>query len=138
MAAPLSSKSKFKKTEESDDFETFKLTFDNVYHSFVNTGCNDVFDGMMRSEYRTKCSTLPPEQQKAKFQRLKQQPKQIETDNMNYPIDDPFVVMGYDTKTPIQEKAIQHSGWMPFYGNYAYCCSCGAGKTLAGIYMIYK
>ena len=138
MASPIASKSKFNKSNESSDFETFKLTFDNVYRAFISTGCNDVFDGMTRSEYRTKSSALPPDQQKAHFQRLKQQPKETETDNVNFAISDPFELMGYDVKTPIQEKAIQHSNWMQFYGNYAYCCSCGAGKTLAGIYMIHK
>ena len=130
-------RSKFVKSD--DDFDKFKITFDSVYKSFVSDESRvDVFEGMNRSEFRTKASKLPAEQQKAKLKQLKERQKDIETENLTVMIDNPFDILGFDVKTPIQEKVIQHSNWMKYYGNYAYCCSCGAGKTLAGIYLIYK
>lgn len=130
------SKAKFDKT--NSDFETFKLTFDNVYNSFIRLNGNDVFEGLTRSEFRTKSNKLPESQKLAKLRLLKSRPKQIETDNLNYLAPDPFELMKYDIKTPVQETMIKHSNWMKYYGNYAYCCACGAGKTLAGVYLIHK
>ena len=118
-------RSKFVKSKDSDDedFDKFKITFDSVYKSFVSDSSRvDVFDGMNRSEYRTKASKLPSEQMKAKLKILKEQQKDIETNNLTVMIDDPFELLGFDVKTPVQEKVIQHSNWMKYYGNYAYCC----------------
>lgn len=50
---------------------------------------------------------------------------------------DPFKVLKYDTHSAVQEQLIQDLNKLPYYGGYAYSCSCGAGKTLAGIYCIY-
>lgn len=137
-----SSKSKFAKSgnECSDEeFNSLKITFDSVYKRFVSDSSRvDVFDEMNRSEYRTKCSKLPPEQMKLKMKALKDKPKEIATNNLTVPIDNPFELLGFENKTPIQDKVIQQSNWMKYYGNYAYCCSCGAGKTLAGIYLIHR
>ena len=138
-----SSRAKFNKSDSSDglDFKLdseFKLTFDNVYREFVSKPRTDVFEGMMRSEYRTKASKLPKEIMITKLKALKERPKSLLENSLNEPIPDPFEVLGYNVKTAIQDKLVQHSNWMSFYGNYAYCCSCGAGKTLAGIYLIHK
>ena len=137
------SRSRFIKSSDQDDndedFDKFKITFDSVYNMFVSDRSRvDVFDGMNRSEFRTKASKLPDELMKQKLLQLKQKQKDVETNNLTVPIDDPFEILGFDVKTPVQEKVVQHSNWMKYYGNYAYCCSCGAGKTLAGIYLIYK
>lgn len=132
------SKSKF--ADSVDDVavgEQFKLTFDSVYRAFVSMERVDVFERLMRSEFRTKSSKLPTEQAKAKLIQLKQRPKTIPP-TLNNPIEDPFQLLSFDVKTPVQEMVVKHSNWMPYYGNYAYCCSCGAGKTLAGIYLLYK
>lgn len=134
MSIPLKSKSKFNKENKDNEF---KLTFDNIYHQFISKTNNDIFDGLIRSEFRTKASKLPEEAMKEKFRMLKSRPKEIETNNLNVVAADPFSILNYEIKTPIQEKIVQHSKWMPYYGNYAYCCSCGAGKTLAGIYLIH-
>lgn len=133
----MKSKSKFNNDNIID--AEFKLTFDNVYKQFVSDPNRvDVFENMMRSEYRTKCSKLPREQMMQKLLALKQKPKTIQVNTLSTPIDDPFAILGFEERTPIQEKVIQHSNWMVNYGNYAYSCSCGAGKTLAGIYLIHK
>ena len=147
----MSSRARFNKSNSSDtstgssnsnsEFKLdreFKLTFDNVYHQFVSVPRIDVFDGMMRSEYRTKCSKLPREQMIEKMKALKDRPKTLLTNSLNNPIEDPFAVLGFEQKTTIQDKVAQHANWMPYYGNYAYCCSCGAGKTVAGIHLIHK
>ena len=147
----MSSRARFNKSNSSDtstgssnsnsEFKLdreFKLTFDNVYRQFVSVPRVDVFDGMMRSEYRTKCSKLPREQMIEKMKALKDRPKTLLTNSLNNPIEDPFAVLGFEQKTTIQDKVAQHANWMPYYGNYAYCCSCGAGKTVAGIHLIHK
>lgn len=126
--------SKYNKSTDED----FVLTFDKVYKAFINDGGIDVFHGMMRSEFRTKSSKLPQEQMKTYLLELKNRPKQLEFETLNEAIEDPFVVLSFEQKTPIQEKVEQHAKWMTYYGNYAYCCSCGAGKTVAGIYLIHK
>ena len=138
----IRSRSKFATIKSGDNeikaTEQFKITFDSVYKSFVSKHDRvDVFEGLMRSEFRTKASKLPPEQAKTKLIQLKQRPKTI-PQTLNSPFADPFELLGFDTKTPVQEKVIQHANWMPYYGNYAYSCSCGAGKTVAGLYLIHK
>ena len=134
MSRPTIGKSKFNKSKSDDEFN---ITFDNVYKVFVSQPRVDVFEHMSRSEYRNKASKLPAEQMKEHMINLKNHPKEIDFCTLNEPIDDPFKLLSFDTKTPIQEKVAQHANWMQYYGNYAYCCSCGAGKTVAGIYLIH-
>lgn len=118
------------------------LTFDSVYKRFISKNDNiDVFDGMTRSEYRTLYSNLlktKPDEAKRKLRALKARPKTVPTNTLSEHIENPFDVLGFSEKTEIQKKVATHSEWVDFYGNYAYSCSCGAGKTLAGVYLMYK
>lgn len=111
------------------------MTFDKIYKQFIEDEGIDVFDDMSRSEYRCKYSN---ENNMKKLSELKTKLKNVEENNLSVHIEDPFVLLGYDEKTDIQQKVIKHAEWMKFYGNYAYSCSCGAGKTVAGIYLMYK
>ncbi|MGI5841659.1 MAG: DEAD/DEAH box helicase, partial [Patescibacteria group bacterium] len=126
--------------EENFD-STCILTFDKTYKEFVNENRVDVFDGMSRSEYRCKYSNeLKNNRDKSmkKLSELKNKLKNVEENNLSYHIEDPFTLLGFEEKTDVQLKIEKHSDWMKFYGNYAYSCSCGAGKTVAGIYLMYK
>ena len=115
---------------------TSLLTFDKTYMEFVKNNDNiDVFENMTRSEYRCKYSNT---NDKEKLMKLKNKLKNIEENNLSKHIENPFELLGYDEKTDIQIKIEKHIDWMKFYGNYAYSCSCGAGKTVAGIYAMYK
>ena len=129
-------------SEETTFDNSCILTFDKVYKAFVKDEENlDVFEHMSRSEYRCKYSNMIKENKDlalAKLSALKAKPKSVEENNLSVPIEDPFTLLGYDEKTDIQQKIEKHTDWMKFYGNYAYSCSCGAGKTVAGIYVMYK
>ena len=127
--------------------EECSITFDEVYKEFISKQSKnkehviDVIDGKMRSEFRTFCHDYvkkDKEKAVALLQILKQNPKQVARDNLSMHIPDPFELLGYTEKTDVQMKVEQHANWMQYYGNYAYSCSCGAGKTLAGIYVMYK
>ena len=71
----MASKSKFNKSVSKDDELDFKITFDNVYRTFTSQPHQDVFEHIIRSEFRTKASKLPPEQMKEKLLMLKQKIK---------------------------------------------------------------
>lgn len=65
--------------------------------------------------------------------------KQIhKTYRISKPIDDPFVISKFENKTEIQELVVKHSRYLSVFGNFAYSCSCGSGKTIAGLYIIHK
>lgn len=64
--------------------------------------------------------------------------KSIPTNVINDAYDrNPFKILGYTEYSVVQEKVMQHVNTLPYYGAYAYSCSCGSGKTLAGIYLMY-
>jgi hypothetical protein len=51
---------------------------------------------------------------------------------------DPFELLQYATKSSVQERMERDYDRIHRYGSFAYSCSCGAGKTIAGINLIYK
>lgn len=130
------------------DFDEYcTVTFDEVYKEFIITQMKnkehitDVINGKTRSEYRTfHINRLKSNREEAikHLNVLKQNPKLVPQNNISTPIADPFEILGFTDKTDVQLKVEKHSEWMKYYGNYAYSCSCGAGKTLAGIYVMYK
>lgn len=128
--------------EGDENFDsTCILTFDKVYKEFVNIDRVDVFDHMSRSEFRCKYSSEIKNNREAalkKMSELKSKLKNVEENNLSCRIENPFTLLGYEEKTDVQQKIEKHSDWMKFYGNYAYSCSCGAGKTVAGIYLMFK
>ena len=50
----------------------------------------------------------------------------------------PFKAFGYTSKSDVQQRMEKNLIKMPAFGAYAYSCSCGSGKTLAGINYIYN
>lgn len=53
-------------------------------------------------------------------------------------IENPFEKLGITKKTAVQEFVESHCKSFPKYQAYLYTASCGSGKTLAGLYAIYK
>ena len=127
--------------DETDFDNECILTFDKTYRDFIHADKMDTFEGMTRSEYRCKYSNLYSKNKDLSLQKLsilKNKPKSVPENNLSSSIPDPFEILGFSEKTDIQQKIEKHSGWMNTYGNYAYSCSCGAGKTVAGIYVMFK
>ena len=50
----------------------------------------------------------------------------------------PFELLNISSLTSIQTKILKSISSYPLYGNFLYTCSCGSGKTLAGIFIIYS
>jgi hypothetical protein len=53
-------------------------------------------------------------------------------------LKDPFKAFGYTSKSDVQQRMEKNLEKMSAFGAYAYSCSCGSGKTLAGINYIYN
>ena len=118
--------------------------FDNVYRRFVSTDRVDVFHKMTRSEYYKYCinkiAKMNIQDNKIKrdiLSELIDKPKNVTENNITEKIGNPFEILQYDTKTEIQQLVEKRINWFKNYGNCAYSCSCGSGKTIAGIYIMY-
>lgn len=53
-------------------------------------------------------------------------------------IHNPYHILGFSDKTSVQKLIIKQLPQIPQYGAFAYSCSCGSGKTIAGISIMYK
>lgn len=53
-----------------------------------------------------------------------------------FELEDPFTVLGITELTDIQEIVKKYAKVFKYYGTFAFSASCGAGKTLAGIYLL--
>lgn len=125
---------------DSDFTEQCMKTFDQTIKEFINVKPNiDVINGKLRPELR---STLNKTNNNIQIQKLKKMlmtnVKQIPINNLSLPIEDPYEILGFKTKTAIQETAFRHTSSLEFAGNYAYSGSCGSGKTLAGISFMFN
>lgn len=69
---------------------------------------------------------------------VKANPKPPQTAIIEKPMEDPFKTLGIQNKTSVQEFISQHISLFPLYQSFLYTTSCGSGKTLAGVYAIYK
>ena len=106
-------------------------SFNRIRHTFITLPNNvDAFDNITRSEFRTRYSTgsLNTEQ----LRRLKERPKHVPTHNLSITIDDPFELLQFEP-TQIQSNVIKRTANLSITGNHAFSCSCGSGKTVAGI-----
>ncbi len=113
-----------------------QVRFDTVMTQFIATGCVDVVEGTTRSNFRTYANSIANiETKKAKLRILAQRKKTVPLNTLTTSMDDPFKLLGYTEMTGVQKQTAIHARWLPAYGNYAYCCSCGSGKTLAAIYI---
>ena len=69
---------------------------------------------------------------------IKANPKPPQTAVITKEMEDPFKTLGIQNKTSVQEFISQHIPLFPLYQSFLYTTSCGSGKTLAGVYAIYK
>lgn len=58
-------------------------------------------------------------------------PKEFELEN-------PFEILKMDTLTDIQQMVQKYAKIFKYYCTFAFSASCGAGKTLAGIYLMHR
>lgn len=53
-------------------------------------------------------------------------------------LDDPFKILHMDSLTDIQQMVQKYAKVFKYYCTFAFSASCGAGKTLAGIYLMHQ
>jgi hypothetical protein len=116
-------------------------TFDQTIRSFITTRKNSIDvirEKYLRPEIRTFLNDSTDESTCARLKAaLTKSPKQVPINNLPEPIESPYKLLNYTTKTSIQTTALKHISTLQFAGNYAYSGSCGSGKTLAGISFIH-
>lgn len=64
---------------------------------------------------------------------IRDKPKDVELNNLSVTMDDPHVLLGLQGKTSVQTLVDKHIPFLKMYGSFAYSCSCGSGKTIAGL-----
>lgn len=111
--------------------------FMKTFMKFLNTDNNDVFEvagkRLTRSELRTLIAKTNGD-----VKLLTSRPKNTPINNLSHKIKNPFEILQFNDQTDVQKLVMKHSNNVQFTGNYAYSCSCGAGKTVAGLYLMYK
>lgn len=113
-----------------------ELVFRNVYIDFLKTRGKDTLmvniNGKSRRMLRADArSTIIATKQDEPIQFIKSNPKVINNDLRE--LRDPYDILGYTKKSSVQELVEKHISQYPLTGSFAYSCSCGAGKTVAGI-----
>lgn len=121
-----------------------ELTFNNTYREFLSM-CNidslsyELKDKKRVKTLRSECRNyIISQNNNVLLNRLKSNRKNVPINNLSYKIEDPFVILNYDTKSSVQDMITKHASMFSVFGSYAYSCSCGSGKTLAAIYLMYK
>ena len=130
--------------------------FGEVYRNFVQKNGKDVVrciheDGKQKiKKIRSEAKTLAAfhrasgreEYCKSIQQQVESNPKEVSKWATKIPESslqrNPFEILGYHTKSSVQERMERDFDRLTKYGSFAYSCSCGAGKTIAGINLIYK
>lgn len=126
-------------TSENNFDSTCELTFTKTYSSFIRKKNIDTVmvnnKRILRAEAR---NIIMSKKDNDLLKTLLRTKKNINGNSLSSPIEDPFTILGYENKTSVQEMVIQHSKMMSTFGSYAYSCSCGSGKTVAGLYLMHK
>jgi hypothetical protein len=140
------------------------MTFNQIFNTFVRSRKIDVIiKGKLRCELREEIIKTSDTNM---FEMLRNNPKRIEVNNLSVCITSPYenpllmIAINNGLKNPIQpvsETVAQatpdppsyvlteiqqlvsiHAETFNLYGAYGYLSSCGSGKTLAAVYLIYK
>lgn len=64
---------------------------------------------------------------------IRDNPKDVELNNISVRMGDPHELLGLHGKTSVQTLVDKHIPFLKMYGSFAYSCSCGSGKTIAGL-----
>ena len=122
-----------------DDFnEACEINFTDSYSALIRKkGIDTVIGGkrrMLRAEAR---DVIMANKDNELYKKLRETRKNTEIHNSSVPIEDPFKLLGFDEKTSVQTLIEKHAPMMSTFGSYAYSCSCGSGKTVAGLYLMH-
>lgn len=116
-----------------------EYTFNETYSSFVRSRGSDTVlvdkTRCIRAVARDMLKSDKPENAAAK-EWILNHPKDVEINNLSRKIKDPHSILKLKEKTKVQELADKHIPYLKYYGSFAYSCSCGSGKTIAGIQFI--
>ncbi|MFA5720626.1 MAG: DEAD/DEAH box helicase family protein, partial [Acholeplasmataceae bacterium] len=105
------------------------------YQKFLAKKSNDVIDGVFRPEIRTRALN---DKNQELMDSLKVKSKDVELNNLSSPIENPFELLKFTEKSDLQKLVDKHSDVIRFHGNFMYTASAGDGKTVAGLFLIYK
>ena len=109
-------------------------TFVDTYSAFIkkrSTDCVKVGTGWMtRANAR---DMLKKGENDDVITKLRDNLKQVEVNNLSVRMDDPHELLGLRGKTSVQKLVDKHVPFLSMYGAFAYSCSCGSGKTIAGL-----
>lgn len=140
----ITSEPQFPKDEEFEISDHAIESCAQILRAFTCSKQIDVFENMTRAQYRSVYTIKYQEANEAsrvsylsKLKVLSENPKHIPENNLSVQIEDPFKILGLENKSEIQILLEKHAPLMNYRGNYAYSCSCGSGKTLAGIYLMF-
>lgn len=111
----------------------------NKYVSSIKTP--DVFKyknkNILRGEFKQYAVSNTPES-KSFLQQICEKKKIIQSKYIiQNEIKNPFEILQFNNTTEIQKYIISIAPTMTLFGSYSLGCSCGSGKTLAAIYLIY-
>jgi len=111
------------------------MNFTKIYSQFLAKKTNDLIDGVPRVEIRTKA--VVKNDQKL-LDTLKSKPKEVPLNNLSKPINNPFDILNFTDRTEVQKLVEKHAEIIQYHGAFTYTCSCGSGKTICGLYLMYK
>ena len=109
-----------------------------VLKEFMKTSSPDVIKYEKKKYTRPKARDVISKEHLAEFKDyIRANPKPPPAFLITEELVDPFITMGIVNKTSVQEFIERHIPLFPIYQAFLYTTSCGAGKTLAGLYAIY-
>lgn len=132
-----------------ESYSSDTYSWPDIHRKFMHHKSIDVIDGLLRPQIRTEylefCKNVKSIDKSVSGKSIseiteytKHYPKSVELNTIVQIDRDPFEILGIKEKTLIQKMSEKHVNNIINFGAYMYECSCGAGKTLAGIYYIYK
>lgn len=125
------------------DFSEFdgkvELTFNNIYNEFCkNNSPTDIVKVNKKRYIRANArDIIKAGVNDDVIQQIKNNPKNVPINNLTTKINNPHEQLGYSEKTSVQELVEKHIPFIKHYGSFAYSCSCGSGKTIAGLQIIH-
>ena len=104
--------------------------FKQTMNAFMRTESIDIYNKALRSKLETNIKNN-------RFIISSLSDKMVSRNNLSRHIDDPFMLSKIDEKTDMQKLIELHFPYYIKLGSFTYTCSCGSGKTLAGVSLIH-
>lgn len=126
---------------EDLDFSEFdektQITFTETYAEFIKCkGIDTVMVDKKRLIRAHARDVINRETHPNVIEEVKTRLKHVPVNNISSPIVSPHEILNYGSKTSVQQLVDKHVPFLPIYGSFAYSCSCGSGKTIAGLQII--